>query len=108
MAKRQKLTNSADETNLGSLLSGDSVFTIPYFQRPYKWKSDRLQQLQDDVLQLVDEASDNHFLGAVIIHGRHSNPSDPDVYEGIDGQQRITTAFIYLCAVVKTLARLKE
>jgi uncharacterized protein with ParB-like and HNH nuclease domain len=108
MAKIQKLTNSADETNLSLMLSGDSVFTIPYFQRPYKWLPKRLEQLEQDILRLVDGTDDNHFLGAIIIHGRHSNPSDPDEYEVIDGQQRITTVFLYLCAIVKTLCRYKE
>ncbi len=108
MAKWQKLTNSSDESSLDSVLSGDSVFTIPYFQRPYKWKSERLQQLEGDILELVDGASDNHFLGAIIIHGRASNPADPKVYEVIDGQQRITTIFLYLCAVVKTLCKSGE
>lgn len=105
MAKWQKLTNSSDETSLGSILSGDSVFTIPYFQRPYKWKPERLQQLERDILQLVDGAVDNHFLGAIIIHGRSSNPADPRVYEVIDGQQRITTIYLYLCAIVRTLCK---
>jgi hypothetical protein len=59
-------------------------------------------------LDLVDETSDFHFLGAVIIHGRRSNPSDPDVYEVIDGQQRITTIFLYLCAIVRTLCKKGE
>jgi uncharacterized protein with ParB-like and HNH nuclease domain len=57
---------------------------------------------------LVDETSDFHFLGAIIIHGRRSNPSDPDVYEVIDGQQRITTIFLYLCAIVRTLCNENE
>jgi uncharacterized protein with ParB-like and HNH nuclease domain len=108
MAKIQKLTNSADETNLSLMLSGDSVFTIPYFQRPYKWLPKRLEQLEQDILRLVDGTDDNHFLGAIIIHGRHSNPSDPDEYEVIDGQQRITTIFLYLCAVVRTLCKHKQ
>jgi hypothetical protein len=49
-----------------------------------------------------------HFLGAIIVHGRRTNPSDPDIFEVIDGQQRITTLFIYLAATVKTLCDLKE
>jgi uncharacterized protein with ParB-like and HNH nuclease domain len=108
MAKRQRLTNNSDETDLASLLSGDTVFAIPYFQRAYKWKPERLNQLNIDLLSLVDETSDFHFLGAVIIHGRRSNPSDPDVYEVIDGQQRITTIFLYLCAIVRTLCKKAE
>ncbi len=108
MPKRQRLTNNSDETEIASLLSGDTVFAIPYFQRAYKWKPERLAQLNSDLLSLVDESSDYHFLGAVILHGRRSNPSDPDVYDVIDGQQRITTLFIYLCAVVKVLCKAKQ
>lgn len=108
MPKRQRLTNNSDETDLASLLSGDSVFAIPYFQRAYKWKTERLNQLNRDLLNLVDGSSDFHFLGAIIIHGRRSNPSDPDVYEVIDGQQRVTTIFLYLCAIVRALCKEKE
>lgn len=108
MLKRQRLTNNSDETDLTSLLSGDTVFAIPYFQRAYKWKPERLSQLNADLLNLVDETSDFHFLGAVIIYGRPSNPSDPKVYEVIDGQQRITTIFLYLCAIVRILCKEKE
>ncbi|HET8890944.1 MAG TPA: DUF262 domain-containing HNH endonuclease family protein [Candidatus Angelobacter sp.] len=108
MPKRNRLTNNSDETELASLLSGDTVFAIPYFQRAYKWKPERIQQLNRDLLDLVDESSDFHFLGAIIIHGRRSNPSDPDVYEVIDGQQRITTIFLYLCAIVRTLCKKGE
>jgi uncharacterized protein with ParB-like and HNH nuclease domain len=104
---KNRLTNNSDETDISSLLSGDTVFTIPYFQRPYKWKSLRLKQLHDDILRVVDE-NDFHFLGALIVHGRRSNPSDPDLFDVIDGQQRITTLYIYLAALVKTLCDLEE
>jgi len=108
MAKRTRLTNNSDETDISSLVSGDVVFSIPFFQRSYKWKSERLIQLNQDILTIVDQASEFHFLGAVIIHGRGSNPSDPKVYEVIDGQQRITTLFLYIAAAIKTLAECGE
>ena len=103
MPNRHKLTNNSDETAITDLLSGDTVFSIPYFQRAYKWRPSRIRQLNEDILDLVDEVSDFHFLGAVIVHGRRSNPSDPSVFEVIDGQQRITTLYLYLCAIVKLL-----
>jgi hypothetical protein len=108
MAHRNRLTNNSDETDIAALISGDTIFSIPYFQRPYKWKPERLRQLNSDILALVDESSDFHFLGAVIVHGRRSNPSDPDIFEVIDGQQRITTLFLYICAAVKTIAEAGE
>lgn len=108
MPKRNRLTNNSDETELASLLSGDNIFSIPYFQRAYKWKSQRLKQLESDILGIVDGTSDLHFLGAIIIHGRRSNPADPNVYDVIDGQQRITTLFLYIAAAVKQLIDLAD
>jgi hypothetical protein len=103
MVDRSKLTNNSDETDVNRLLSGDTIFSIPFFQRPYKWKMERVEQLHDDILRAIDD-DDLHFLGALIVHGRKSNPSEPNLYDVIDGQQRITTLFLYLCAVVKVLA----
>jgi hypothetical protein len=100
-----KLTTNAGETDLESLLSNDAVFVIPYFQRPYRWKPEKVQRLQGDLLNLIDGSSDVHFLGAVIIHGRRGNPSDPRFYEVIDGQQRITTVFLFICAIIKVMCR---
>jgi hypothetical protein len=104
MAAVGKLTNNSEESDVSGLLSGDSIFAIPYFQRPYKWKKARLDQFEADLLALVDDETLTHFLGAVIIHGRRSSPSDPTLYEVIDGQQRITTIYLYLSAGLKTLA----
>src|ERR1700730_7792621 len=105
MLKRSKLTNNSDEANVADVLSGDSIFSIPYFQRPYKWKVERLKQLQTDILtvvdSLIDGTPDSHFLGAIIIHGRRRNPSEPTIFEIIDGQQRITTIFIFIAAIVR-------
>jgi uncharacterized protein with ParB-like and HNH nuclease domain len=108
MASIARLTNNSDETDVASLISKDNIFSIPFFQRPYKWKPDRIKQLQEDILGLVDESSDFHFLGAVIVHGRRTNPSDPDVFDVIDGQQRLTTIYLFLCAVVRVLCQNRE
>lgn len=104
MSGIQRLTNSSDETELAQLLQGDLVFSIPYFQRAYKWKSERLRQLEQDLLGIID-AEDTHFLGAVIVYARRTNPADPNVYEVIDGQQRTTTVFLYICAIVRALCK---
>jgi hypothetical protein len=112
MARRPKLTNNSDEAEIARVLSGDSIFGIPYFQRPYKWKPERIRRLQEDILNvvdsLIDETPDSHFLGAIIIHGRRRNPSEPTVFEVIDGQQRLTTIFIFIAAIVRTLCKLQQ
>jgi hypothetical protein len=103
-----RLTNSTDETDIAGLMSSNSIFAIPYFQRKYTWGSSRLKQMEQDLLRVVDVAGDVHFLGAIIIHGRKSNPSDPVIYDVIDGQQRITTLFLFLCGLVKLLSYLGD
>lgn len=96
-----RLTNNSDETDIATLISKDNIFSIPFFQRPYKWNKSRVDKILEDILSLVDESSDFHFLGAVIVHGRRTNPSDPDIFDVIDGQQRLTSIFLILCAIVK-------
>jgi Protein of unknown function DUF262/Protein of unknown function (DUF1524) len=107
MPKEVRLTNSSNETELDKLFSGDLVFSIPYFQRAYKWKPDKLKELDKNLLQIID-ADDSHFLGAIIIYQRpQAVTSDPTVYDVIDGQQRITTVFLYISAIVRTFCKNK-
>lgn len=100
-----RLTTNSQETTLGDLLSiGSALYLVPFFQREYRWAPDKVNNLLDDIRNIVDGSTDKHFLGAVIVHGRRANPTDPKVFEVIDGQQRLTTAFLFLCALVKTLS----
>lgn len=103
-----KLTNSSNEAILQKVLSGDLVYQIPYFQRPYKWKKGQLELLERDITEIIDGASTHHFLGAIIIHGRKSDPSEASPYDVIDGQQRLTTVFLYICAAVKVFCNLEK
>jgi len=108
MGSRNMLTNNSNETDLTKLFTGgDNIFRIPYFQRPYKWKTQRVEQLHKDILSLID-GTDYHFLGAVIVHGKPSGPSEPSIYDVIDGQQRITTIYLLLAAIVRKLIDLGE
>jgi len=101
---KSMLTNSSDELSLAKLLGSGGIFSIPFFQRPYKWAPDKIRQLNDDILSLMDVPNDVHFLGAIITHGlARSNSADVSVSEVIDGQQRLTTVYLYVCAAVKTL-----
>ena len=65
-----RLTNSSDETEIAGLFSRDLVFSIPYFQRAYKWSKVKVEQFEKDLLSLADLTDSNHFLGAIIVFGR--------------------------------------
>lgn len=100
-----KLTNSTAETTVEGLYSNDLVFSIPYFQRAYKWSDAKIKRFQNDLTSLLDDDS-THFLGAIIVYGKPSDPSEPRCFEVIDGQQRLTTCYLALAALCKTFAQL--
>jgi len=75
------------------------------FQRLYVWKENpQWETLWEDVaeksvLQLKDEKTNPHYLGALIIEGvRPSSPREVKRFLVIDGQQRLTTLQLLLCA----------
>ena len=100
----RRLTNSTDETSISNLFSGDTVFGIPYFQRAYKWTDKNITRFEKDLESLLDYEDTSHFLGAIIIFSKTTNPSDPNYYEVIDGQQRLTTCYLALLALAKVFA----
>lgn len=107
----EKLTDSSDEAYVQDLFDARAIFEIPYFQRPYKWEPKRLRRFETDLVQLADEGDLNeiHFLGAVIIQGSHPGvPAESSVYQVIDGQQRLTTIFLYLLAIIRELIDANE
>ena len=95
------LTNSSDETEVQSLFSSDLIYGIPYFQRAYKWNEKNISRFETDLENLIEYEGTSHFLGAIIVFGKQANPSDPNYYEVIDGQQRLTTCYLSFLALAK-------
>ena len=67
---------------------------VPFFQRAYVWNQDNWEQL----LNTLSQESSSIFLGAVILQKREKDGSRVKSYAVIDGQQRLTTLSILLCA----------
>jgi uncharacterized protein with ParB-like and HNH nuclease domain len=94
----------ASETLLKPLLEGTNQYIIPLFQRPYSWRDKDWNILWDDLMELYNDPSRRrHFLGAVVTMPVDMQPHGVSKYLLIDGQQRLTTAFILL-ATIRDLA----
>ena len=102
MASDAKLTNSTEEYTLMKIFTERAQFGIPYFQRPYKWGKKQIDRFIDDLSVVVDIEGESHFLGAIIMFERYTPLSLPTAYQIIDGQQRVTTCFLALAAIVKS------
>lgn len=88
--------------------SGDVIFQIPDYQRPYSWRDEQVQQLWDDMLEAyennkADENIDsNYFLGSLIVVQKGK------IEDVVDGQQRLTTLMILLCVIRQTYPKLNK
>lgn len=83
-----------------SELFGDTknLYKIPKYQRPYKWESEQVEQLWDDILESYENEVPNYFLGSVITANSYDEPQSPYI-DVVDGQQRLTTLMILFCVI---------
>ncbi|WP_239822393.1 DUF262 domain-containing protein [Streptococcus mitis] len=72
-------------------------FAIPEYQRPYAWTTDQIQTLFDDLVEYTsgEEKDSTYFLGTIVAY-----ENDENEQEIIDGQQRITSLFLLLRALI--------
>jgi uncharacterized protein DUF262/uncharacterized protein DUF1524 len=74
----------------------ECFYLVPDYQREYVWTDKEVQQLLDDISEQIDAGSKHeYFVGTVLV----SPTSQKNHYEVIDGQQRLTTFFLLLCAL---------
>lgn len=108
----------AKDVKLGKVLSGNEVFIVPLFQRPYVWERERnWEPLRDDLQHAAEEVEaeqagrssvdpPTYFLGAFVTQERPRIPRRLPSSHVIDGQQRLTTLQILFAAVRAVATRL--
>lgn len=65
---------------------------IPYYQRPYRWDKERITNLITDFFKnKIENANAEYFVGSVVL----VENANTKRYDIIDGQQRVTTVFLF-------------
>lgn len=74
----------------------ECFYIVPDYQREYVWTDKEVHQLLEDIDEQIDAGTTReYFIGTVLV-----SPTDQkNHYEVIDGQQRLTTFFLLLCAL---------
>lgn len=80
-------------------------YAVPAFQREYVWQDEQVRTLLEDAFDaLFDEngspVDTEYFIGSIVAY------KENDVFQLIDGQQRVTTLYIVLCAIRDVLQAL--
>jgi len=87
---------AADDFDISEVLEGSHQIVVPDYQREYSWRKDQWSELWDDVYALTRER-DHHFIGSIVVI--ESKEGNLKQLELVDGQQRLTTISILLCAI---------
>ena len=98
---KENLDMKADYVPVSKLF-GDSreQYIIPVYQRRYVWtQENQWEKLWTDLQNTSDDPSEEHFTGAILLKQLPKFTGGVQKYEIVDGQQRLTTFQILLCAI---------
>ncbi len=82
------------------IFEGVKQYLVPLFQRSYSWNKKEWTTLWEDLKELYEsENPRQHFMGSIVTIPAKSVPEGVAKFLLIDGQQRITTAYLILMAL---------
>ncbi|BCJ37148.1 hypothetical protein Athai_46510 [Actinocatenispora thailandica] len=92
------------KTTFAELVSTPKTqFRVPLYQRPYSWGKKNWAALWEAVTEqanaITDEDEAEHFLGSLVLAPGVPAAGGTTVWIVVDGQQRLTTLSILLCAL---------
>lgn len=92
------------KTTIRRMLSGNFI-RVPNYQRAYSWDKDKqVKQFLIDLDDYIDSGSTTPYYFGHFLFEQKSE----DLYNIIDGQQRLTTIEIFLSSVFKRLANIRS
>ncbi len=80
---------------------------IPPYQRPYVWERENVMQMLSDIANSMEQGIRKYRIGSIILHQKG------DIWDIVDGQQRITTlslikrALAEICGISHNLPNLE-
>lgn len=78
---------------IADLLTENTAYTIPIYQRGYAWGTPEIEQLIQDVIDYARSSPDkNYYIGTLVVSADQRDIQSSFIT--IDGQQRLTTLFI--------------
>lgn len=91
----------AESATLEKILYSPARYIIPVFQRYYTWSGSNWKRLWDNVLELHEDSqkSTHHFMGPLVFVPDHLTVGQMPTFQVVDGQQRLTTLSLLLCAL---------
>lgn len=81
-----------EKTVAAKIVSIDEVMNlnlaIPDYQRPYRWETENVRQMLEDILYSMESKKQDYRIGSIILH------KEDGIYFIVDGQQRLSTLYL--------------
>lgn len=95
---------NADAATLEELFTSPNQYVIPIFQRTYAWRKKDWENLWEDIEELWMPETDGddtqpHFMGSIVLDQQRQQTLQRRRLQVIDGQQRLLTLSILMCAL---------
>lgn len=99
-------TIESQDLSIGKLFN--EFYVVPSYQREYVWEDEQVTEFLNDIYEEFSKnnfgSAAEYFIGSIIV----CNHRRDGLYEVIDGQQRITTAYLVLCVIRDRLQEIKS
>ena len=105
MAESNTPKIESQDLSIGALFK--DFYSVPDFQREYVWQRVQVETLLQDISdEFYDEegklnVGPEYFMGSIVVC-----KADDGTFQLIDGQQRMTTFYLVLCAIAEKLKEL--
>ena len=89
---------------------GEVHYLLPHFQREYAWDRANWETLLNDVFSIYEiynppQSEPEHFLGALVVINDGNRSGTIPAFKLVDGQQRLVTISLALCALGQLIER---
>jgi hypothetical protein len=82
------------------LIGNGRLYAVPPFQRDYAWEEEQWEDLWTDIVELIGDADQRHYLGTLVVENGDRTA------QIIDGQQRLATLSILALSIIGRLEKL--
>jgi len=95
MAKKNNNSLPLTEQSINEIYNSTDlvVYEVPIYQRNFAWEKEQIEAMINDVCDAWKAKKETYYIGTLVTHQKE------EVFEVIDGQQRLTTIYIILKAL---------
>ena len=85
----------AHTQGIGEFIQHRRFFRVPDHQRDFAWTDEEVEQFLNDAIGALQGSAEDYFLGLLVV----VEPEQDEVWEILDGQQRLATTIMVYAAI---------